>query len=132
VTDRPVPRLDALDLTRRARAAYGPDGRLALPPQAFWPIFPFETDGLQMRAVEDPVLPEPPRNGEHGPDGCWTCAEGGTDPVWSDERWLVVMSAQPQSLPALTLHTRAHLDFDALTDEMAVRAHVAAALALRP
>ncbi len=116
MTERPLPRLDAHDLTRRARTAYGSDGRLALPKQTGWPIFPFETDGLRMRAVEDPVLPEPPRNGEDGPEGCWTCTEGGTDPLWSDDRWLVIMSERPGSLPAVTLHTRAHLDFHELTD----------------
>ena len=40
--------MDAFDLTRRAREAAGPDGRLALPKQVGWPIFPFETDGLRM------------------------------------------------------------------------------------
>src|SRR5215213_5368629 len=114
-----MPSLDAFDVTRRAREAYGPDGRLALPKQTGWPIFPFETDGLRMRAVEDPVLPEPPRNGEDGPESCSTCTErGGDGLVWSDERWLVVMPAEPASLPGLTLHTRAHLDFSDLTDEL--------------
>jgi diadenosine tetraphosphate (Ap4A) HIT family hydrolase len=112
-------RLDAGDITRRAREAYGGDGRLALPKQTGWPIFPFETDGLRMRALEEPVLPEPPRNGEGGPAGCWTCTEGGgAGLLWSDDRWLVIMPVEPQSLPTVTLHTRAHLDFGDLTDDL--------------
>jgi hypothetical protein len=49
-------RLDASDITRRAREAYGPDGRLALPKVAHWPIRPYEVEGLRMRPVEDPVV----------------------------------------------------------------------------
>ena len=113
-----TPRLDAYELTRRAREAAGPDGRLALPRQVGWPIFPFEPDGVRMQEVRDPVLPEPPRNGEEGPESCWTCTEGRGDLVWEDERWLVSMSAEPQSVPGVTLHTRAHLDFADLTDEL--------------
>ena len=41
-------RLDAHDITRRAREAHGPDGRL-------------------------PRSREPARSGEAGPEDCWTC-----------------------------------------------------------
>ena len=111
------PRLDAFDITLRARETYGADGRLALPKQTGWPIFPFETEGLRMQELRDPEIPEPPRNGEDGPEGCWTCAEGRGDLVWEDERWMVSMSPEPQSVPGVTLHPRAHLDFHELTDE---------------
>jgi diadenosine tetraphosphate (Ap4A) HIT family hydrolase len=109
--------MDPYEITRRAREVAGPDGRLALPKQVGWPIFPFETDGLRMQELRDPVLPEPPRNGEAGPDDCWTCREGRGHLVWEDERWLVSMTPEPQSVPGVTLHTRAHLDFHELTDE---------------
>ena len=111
------PRLDAFDLTLRAREASGPDSRLALPKQVGWPIFPFETDGLRMQAVRDPEVPEPPRNGEAGPEECWTCTGGRGELVWEDDRWMVSMSPDPQSLPGVTLHPRAHLDFHDLTDD---------------
>jgi diadenosine tetraphosphate (Ap4A) HIT family hydrolase len=117
-TEWPSARLDAVDITRRARDAYGANGRLALPPQVTWPIFPFEVDGLRTRLVEDPVLPEPPRRGETAED-CSTCKEPDDRFVWTDQRWLVSMPSQPASLPILTLHTRAHLDFHQLTDELA-------------
>jgi diadenosine tetraphosphate (Ap4A) HIT family hydrolase len=112
------PRLDPFDMTRRAREASGPDGRLALPRQVGWPIFPFETDGLRMQEVREPVLPEPPRHGESGPEGCGTCAEDVEQFLWSDDRWLVSMSDEPLSVPAVTLHTRAHLDFHELTEDL--------------
>ncbi|MBW3639668.1 MAG: hypothetical protein KY451_07465 [Actinobacteria bacterium] len=110
--------LDAHDISNRARSAYGPDGRLTLPHTAHWPIFPFEVDGVRMRLVGDPVLPEPPRHGED-PQECSTCHSGDDRFVWSDRRWRVSMSDEPMSLPTLMLHTREHIDFDALTDEAA-------------
>jgi diadenosine tetraphosphate (Ap4A) HIT family hydrolase len=116
-SEAPAARLDAADITRRAREASGPDGRLPLPVQSGWPIFPFETDGLRMRTIGDPVLPEPLRHGEAGPEGCWTCTEAHDHSVWADDRWLVTMTPAPLSLPALTLHPRPHIDFHHLTDE---------------
>jgi len=111
-------RLDPFDITDRARAAYGPGGRLALPRTAQWPIFPFDANGLRMRLLEDPVLPEPSRHGEI-PEECSTCRSGDDRFVWSDEQWRVSMSDEPLSLPTLMLHSRDHIDFDALTDESA-------------
>ena len=115
--EQPGLRLDAFDMTRRAREASRADGRLALPPQAGWPIFPFDAEGLRMRPVEDPVVPEPPRSGEAG-SRCWTCEEPDDAFLWTDERWRVSMSPEPLSVPAVTLHPREHLDFGDLTDEL--------------
>ena len=81
--------LDPFDITARARAAYGPDGRLPLPHTAHWPIFPFETDDLQVRHVEDPVLPEPARRGEAAED-CSTCQSADDPFVWNEERCRIV------------------------------------------
>jgi len=39
--------------------------------------------------------------------------------VWSDEQWRVSMSDEPLPLPTLMLHSRAHIDCDALSDESA-------------
>ena len=111
------PRLDAFDVTLRARESAGPDGRLDLPKQVGWPIFPFETDGLRMQEVRDPEVPEPPRNGDDGPQDCWTCTQGRGDLVWQDDRWMVSMSPEPQSVPGVTLHPQAHVDFHELTDD---------------
>ena len=109
-------RLDASEITSRARAAYGPDGRLALPKVAHWPIFPFETDDLRMRHVEDPVVPEAARHGEAAED-CDTCRSPDDAFLWTDAGWRVSMSKEPISLPAVWLESRDHIDFDDLTDE---------------
>ena len=111
-------RLDAFDITRRAREAYGPDGRPSVPRMASWPIFPFEAEGLRVRTVEDPVVPEPPRHGEEGREGCRTCAAPDEGFLWAGDRWRVSMPADPQSLPALTVHPRDHLDFHELTQDL--------------
>ena len=111
------PRLDAFDITARAREAYGPDGRLALPKVAHWPIAPFELDGLKVRHVEDPVVPEPPRRGE-SPEDCPTCEAEDDAFVWSGDRWRISMPVDPESLPTVTLHPREHLDFHELSLEL--------------
>jgi diadenosine tetraphosphate (Ap4A) HIT family hydrolase len=113
--DAEVPlRLDPFDMTSRARAAYA-DGRPPLPRVADWPIFPFENEGLEVRPVEDPVLPEPPRRGEHAGD-CSTCATPDSSFVWTNETWLVGLPAQPAVLPSVVLHPRQHLDLHDLTE----------------
>ncbi len=109
--------LDPFEMTERARAAYGAAGRPELPRTARWPIFPFELDELRVRAVEDPVLPEPPRHGERA-EGCTTCAAPDDDFVWTDERWRISVPEEPQALPGLTIHPRHHLDLGDLSDEL--------------
>jgi diadenosine tetraphosphate (Ap4A) HIT family hydrolase len=111
-------KLDAFDITARARDAYGPDGRLALPKVAHWPICPFETDTLQVRHLNDPVVPEPPRHGEAARE-CELCQTPDDGFLWTDEHWRVGMSEEPMALPNVWLHSREHLDFDDLTDELA-------------
>ena len=112
------PKLNAFDITARARGAYGPDGRLPLPKVAYWPICPFEIDTLQVRHLNDPVVPEPPRHGESA-DECELCKAPDEEFLWTDERWRVGMSADPMALPNVWLHSREHLDFDDLTDALA-------------
>lgn len=109
-------RLDPYDITARARQAYGDDGRLPPPHTVNWPVFPFEPD-VRVRHLEDPVVPEPPRRGEEAAD-CRTCREPDDRFVWTDDRWLVGMPDEPESLPSAVLHPREHLDFHQLTDEL--------------
>ncbi len=113
----PEPRLDPFELTQRARAAYGAGGRPALPRTARWPIFPFDPGGLEVTTVNDPVVPEPPREGERA-DGCSTCAREDDHYIWTDQRWRISMPEEPQSLPGVVIHPRDHLDFGDLTEEM--------------
>lgn len=109
-------RLDAQEITERARGAAGPDGRLALPHTAHWPIFPFVTDGLRVTEIRDPVLPEPPRRGEGGVD-CPTCQTEDEAYVWAGRRWRISMATEPMALPSAVIHPRAHLDFGDLTED---------------
>lgn len=111
-------RLDAFELTQRARDASGTDGVLALPHTAHWPIFPFDVSGLHVRALEDPVLPEPPRRGENAEE-CSSCESPDPRFVWTNERWRVGMSQEPLALPGVMLHPRQHLDLGDLTEQMA-------------
>ncbi|HEU0130753.1 MAG TPA: hypothetical protein VFQ85_07160 [Mycobacteriales bacterium] len=97
-----------------ALAHAGEAGRLPLPEQAMWEIFPFEPDRLVVKPLEPPVLPEPPRNGEGGRE-CWRCAHPDEGVVWSDERW--VFATERTGLPfAGMLQPRAHLDLGDLDE----------------
>lgn len=100
----------------RAMAHADADGRLPLPQQSYWDIFPFEMDGLRTKPLQPPVLPEPPRDGED-PATCSRCADIERDAVWSDERWVLAGFAEPVGLPFIALlFSRAHLDLGDLDD----------------
>jgi diadenosine tetraphosphate (Ap4A) HIT family hydrolase len=112
VTDSPE------QFAARARAAADDEGRLPVPPQAMWDIFPFEVDGLRTVPLQDPVLPEPARAGED-PAQCRRCADVEDGAVWSDERW-VLTGAGPLGLPfGALLVPRAHLDLGDCDDQHA-------------
>ena len=100
----------------RAMASADGEGRLPVPPQSMWEIFPFEHEALRVKPLEAPVLPEPPRGGEGG-EGCWRCEHADEDAAWSDERWLLTDLGEPVGLPfAAVLSPRAHLDLGDLDD----------------
>lgn len=103
---------------RRVRSAADAEGRLPVPAQAMWEIFPFETDALRTVPLRPPQLPEPPRAGEGG-SPCRRCSDPDRGVVWSDERWLLV-GADALSLPfGALLMPRAHLDLGDLDDQHA-------------
>ncbi len=102
----PHPRTAAL--IRRTREAEGPDGRLPQPDVATWDIFPFEGD-IKVKHLDDPVLPEPPRDGEGGVD-CHSCRVGTTGAIWADETWKLV-APQPAAIPIVLLCPIVHADF---------------------
>ena len=100
----------------RAMAHADAEGRLPVPAQSMWEIFPFEPDGLRSRVLEPPVVPEPPRGGEGGKE-CWRCADPERDAVWSDGRWVLASFGEPAGLPfCAALMPRAHLDLGDLDD----------------
>jgi diadenosine tetraphosphate (Ap4A) HIT family hydrolase len=68
----------------------------------YWEIFPFEGD-LQIKALEPPVVPEPPRHGADGPDTCSGCQDPLRNAIWSDEHWRVSHLGEPTALPVTVL-----------------------------
>jgi len=76
-------------------------------------FFPFTGD-LGVVPLAEPVVPEPPRNGEDGGGTCWRCSNPDTNVVWRDEHWHVRSADEPSGLPLVvhmapnehaTLHT---------------------------
>ncbi|MCW2566507.1 MAG: hypothetical protein JWN54_604 [Mycobacterium sp.] len=102
----------------RAVAAAGADGRLAVPGSFGEEIFPFEFDGLIVKPLDPPVVPEAPRRGEHDLtcDVCVRRDEG----IWRNECWRLFHPGQPDALPAtLLLAPRDHHDLGDLPDGLA-------------
>ncbi|MCW2751311.1 MAG: hypothetical protein JWR83_2421 [Aeromicrobium sp.] len=101
----------------RVYAATDAEGRLPLPDQAMWEIFPFEPDHLVVKPLDDPEFPEPSRHGEGGVE-CDACAQP-DQAVWSNANW-TLSGLGSTGLPfAAMLQPRAHLDLDDLSDEQA-------------
>lgn len=85
----------------------------------FWEIFPYEGD-LQIKVLEEPVLPEPARHGEDGPEDCGGCGRPDTDYLWTDEHWRLSGLGEPTALPAMVLlQPRGHHDLHDLPPERA-------------
>lgn len=101
-------------------AAGQPGGVLPVPAELTdSDIFPFEADGLAIRALVPPVVPEPPRQGELDASDCRRCERGEADAWWASEHWLLT-PAGIDSLPwSAMLQPREHLDFGELTPELA-------------
>ncbi|MEU8920534.1 hypothetical protein AB0D10_06270 [Kitasatospora sp. NPDC048545] len=86
-----------------------------------WEIFPYEGE-LTVRPLRAPDLPEPPRQGEDGPEDCKQCARPDSDFLWTDEHWRLSATDEPTGLPAvLLLQPRAHHDLTDLPAELSGR-----------
>jgi hypothetical protein len=104
------------DFYARVLAHADAEGRLPMPAQSMWEIFPFELDGLRTKPLEPLSLPEPPRGGE-GDRPCRRCANPGARTVWSDERWELTGFGEPLGVPfGAALMPKAHLDLHDLDD----------------
>ncbi|HEY3869165.1 MAG TPA: hypothetical protein VGM10_12475 [Actinocrinis sp.] len=77
-----------------------------------WSTFPYLVESLpRLRMLEEQVLPEPPRAGEDGPDGCPSCAKPDSAYIWTDEDWRLFANAEPCAGPThLFLEPRVHCD----------------------
>jgi diadenosine tetraphosphate (Ap4A) HIT family hydrolase len=102
----------------RALAHADAEGRLPMPEQTMWEIFPFEPESLRTKPFEPPVLPEPPRGGEGGKP-CWRCANPDAAVLWSDERWTFGGFGEPQGILSAVLMPKEHLDLGDLDDDHA-------------
>lgn len=95
------------------RASESSDGRMAMPDMSAVDIFPFEGD-IRVRALDDPVLPEPPRAGDPGGRPCFACRRGDEGVLLSNDHWVLV-DPGPRSVPAaVLLYTRQHFDLETL------------------
>lgn len=106
----------------RIQEAVGPDGRLAMPEQSRWDIFPWEVvDGELAPKVIPPPSPEAARHGDDDAHPCAECADTESDRlVWEDEHWLLSHPGRPTGLPVvLTLTPKVHEDSGILGDDMA-------------
>ncbi|MCX4750674.1 hypothetical protein OG455_35105 [Kitasatospora sp. NBC_01287] len=84
-----------------------------------WAQFPLEGD-MRVKVLAEPELPEAPRMGEDGPEGCHACRREVTDPkvLWADEHWMVCGFDEPEALPAaVMLYSRGHYDLADLPPE---------------
>lgn len=113
------------------RRAAGEDGRLPVPEQAMWEIFPFEPASLVAKPLDELRLPEPPRAGEGGVD-CHRCEHPDADVVWRSERWVLTPVYGGLNLPfGAMLMPRDHHDLSDLPDEHAAEMGVICARVAR-
>lgn len=109
------------ELYARIVEQVGPDGRLPMSSVQEWEIFPWEVvEGeLRPKVVPPPLAVEPMRAGE-ADQPCGTCAGDATvDVIWENEHWFVSRHERSGLPLLLMLHSRQHLDFPELDDELA-------------
>ena len=88
-----------------------------------WETFPFVKDAegrVRVRPLNEPVLPEPPRNGEGGPGDCMICNKPDEKYLWTDEHWRVAYQddgSRRGGLAVLFLEPRVHADLADLPAE---------------
>jgi hypothetical protein len=85
-----------------ARLPYGQ--RVSAEPVLGGPFFPFE-GGIQVRPLDEPIVPEPPRRGEPGGPPCDQCTEPEKYLVWYDDTWRLYAGLMPTGLPMVALLT---------------------------
>lgn len=101
----------------RARAAVGSDGRLAPGAMASWEVFPFETEGLRVRALDDYAVPEPDRT--RPPESCGTCRALAAEDLLlhTGERLAAVRPGGCNVVFVANVVSRAHETLDDLDDD---------------
>jgi diadenosine tetraphosphate (Ap4A) HIT family hydrolase len=107
-----------------AVAAADAELRLPLSRMTEWDISPFEQSGLRVSPLRPPVVPEPPRHGEH-PADCTSCSRRDQG-LWLDEHWRLTKLSGVGVPLVLMLHPRDHYDLADLPDELAAELGVLA------
>ncbi|MGH3362995.1 MAG: hypothetical protein ACRDOM_11105 [Nocardioides sp.] len=112
----------AEEVYARVTAEVEQRGRLPMPDVGGWATFPWEVaDGRVVPRRLAAPTDEPPRWGDAPDRPGGMCA--GVDAqraVWENERWVVTHEGAPSGLPlVLVLHTKEHLDYPDLDDELA-------------
>jgi diadenosine tetraphosphate (Ap4A) HIT family hydrolase len=93
----------------------------ALSALATWEPFPFEMEGLRVRTLRRPEVPEAPRHDED-PATCRTCAAKDGLAVWQNEGWRLIALSEPSGAPfILMLMPKEHFDLGTLPDDMAAQ-----------
>lgn len=90
---------------------------LPLPLFAEWTSFPFVGE-MSVRAIDPPVIPEPPRHGED-PADCRGCETPDERFLWVDDRWRLQVGQPSGAYLLLFLTPRAHHDSPDLPMDLA-------------
>lgn len=99
-----------------ARLPYGE--RVSAEPLVGGPFFPFDGE-LSVVPLEEPVVPEPPRNGEPGGGDCFRCSNPDANVIWRDERWELRSGFEPIGLPMMAgLGSRDHVTLHTMPDDL--------------
>ncbi len=92
--------------------------RVSAEPLLGGPFFPFEGEP-QVRPLDEPTIPEPPRRGEPGGDPCPTCEDPDRFAIWYDDQWRL-LAFEPSGLPFVALLVpNAHHTLDTLPADLA-------------
>ncbi len=90
--------------------------KLRVPPVEEWDSWPFEGE-LRVKELAPPSQ-DPVREGAGGVD-CDACTQGGSESIWSNERWTLRPLHAPSGLPVvLILEPRVHADLHELPEEL--------------
>lgn len=113
---------NAAAYAERIRQHLDAERRLSMPEGGipFWEVFPFEQEGLRLKALSEPLDSEPPRHGED-PATC-RCAdpsEPTDDIVWQDDGWRLHVAAPTGAPLVLILMPKAHHDLATLPPDLA-------------
>lgn len=100
-----------------ARAPFGE--RVSAEPLLGGDFFPFEGD-VRVVPLDQPIVPEPPRNGEPGGGECLRCADPQRFAIWQDDDWALGAGIGPSGLPFVAgLSTREHVTLHSMSPTLA-------------